>query len=563
MPKDGENDNIIHSDTECMRDVPIGNDDFMSIRDDDGYYVDKTKLIEDILGSRNTKVFLFTRPRRFGKTLNLSMLDAFFNLEYKGKAEKWFAGLKVSERKDLMAVANQDPVIFISLKDLDTKDFGQFLRDYSAKFQEVCLGFEYLRKWDTDSELKEKFELLYRGKADLAGLKRSIRDLSMALEAFHGRKVIVLIDEYDNPINGSYGRAVQEDILDFMKGLMSNSLKTNKSLRFGVVTGVMQIAKESIFSGINNLYVDNVLSTEFDEEYGFTENEVKEMLSYYGHPEKMDEVKEWYDGYRFGDADIYNPWSLLNYISRNFTPAPYWAGTSGNDILDTLVENADENTWQELIDLGNGCTISHYIEPTITMDDIGEGGESIYSVLVMSGYLNAIESDGLYDLSIPNNEMRGVYLKFLSKGMGTGADVYFRRVFDAMREGDVGNVETTLFDLLAKKIPFFAISKESDYQKILAVAAMCTQGKYVTTMEEESGNGRVDIKMVSKTSKYPHIVMELKKTDSNDPDIWSKEADDAIAQIREKKYHHGLSGKVLLYGICFHGKEVKVIMEEA
>ena len=309
--------------------------------------------------------------------------------------------------------------------------------------------------------------------------------------------------------------------------------------------------------------MDNVLSTKYDEEYGFTEGEVRDMLSYYGRPDRFDEVRDWYDGYRFGDAEIYNPWSVLNYVANGFRPAPYWAGTSGNDILTTLVENADEDTWQELADLGNGCTVSHCIEPTITMDDIGRSGESIYSVLVMSGYLNAIESDGLYDLSIPNNEMRGVFLKVISKDMAGGTDVHFRRVFDAMREGDVGKVERSLFDILAKKIPFFAISKESDYQKILAVAAMCTQGKYVTTMEEESGNGRVDVKMTSRTPRYPHIVMELKRTDSKDPDVWGREADDAVRQIREKRYHHGLSGRVLLYGICFHGKEAKVVLEEA
>ena len=289
------------------------------------------------------------------------------------------------------------------------------------------------------------------------------------------------------------------------------------------------------------------------------------MLSYYGHPEKMDEVKEWYDGYRFGDADIYNPWSLLNYIYRDFTPAPYWAGTSGNDILDTLVENADAGTWDNLTRLGNGETVTKVIKTTITMDDLNRYGDSVYSILVMSGYLNAIPKGRgkKCNLSIPNNEMREVYLDMMSDSLRNDSSDYFVDVFDSLREGDVEGVESNLFDLLSAKIPFFAISKESDYQKILAVAAMCTQGKYITTMEEESGNGRVDIKMVSKSLKYPHIVMELKKTDSNDSDVWVKEAEEAIVQIKERKYHHGLTGKVLLYGICFHGKEAKVVLEEA
>ena len=546
-----------------MRDAPIGNDDFKSLRENDGYYVDKTKLIEDILNSKNTKVFLFTRPRRFGKSLNMSMLDAFFNMKYGDRSDEWFQGLAISTKDDVMASANGNPVISISMKDLDTKDFGQFLNDYAAKFQEVCLGFEYLRNWESDSILKEKFELLYRGKADLTGLKRSIRDLSMMLEEYHGKKTIILIDEYDNPINGSFGKADQEKILDFMRDLMSSAMKSNDSLRFGVVTGVMQIAKESIFSGLNNLYVNNVLSTEFDEEYGFTESEVKEMLSYYGHPERFDEVKDWYDGYRFGNAEIYNPWSVLNYVANGFRPAPYWAGTSGNDILDTLLENADPATWDELAELGNGGRVRKRIVTTVSTADIGVKNNAIYSILVMTGYLNAVGSDGFYELSIPNNEMRDVYLNAISDRLSCDAGLYFRHVFDAMRDADAEKVERSLFDMLSEKIPFFAISKESDYQKILAVAAMCTQGKYVTTMEEESGNGRVDIKMVSKTSGYPHIVMELKRTDSKDPDTWGREAEDAVLQIRERRYHHGLSGRVLLYGICFHGKEATVKVEEA
>ncbi len=545
---------------EIMKDVPIGNDDFKDLRDNDGYYVDKTKLIEEILSRRNTKVFLFTRPRRFGKTLNMSMLDAFFNMKYKGRAEAWFKDLRISRRKDLMAKANDNPVISISLKGLEAESYERFERLTKNKLKRLYGPYSDLRNSDRLTGL-QKSNLVQVLDDDFGNIDptEAIFNLSEILYAEYGKKCIILIDEYDSPMNNAYGTDVQDRIVSFMRGLMTNALKTNEYLDFGVVTGVMQVAKESIFSGLNNLYVNNVLSTDFDEEYGFTESEVREMLSYYGHPEKFEEVKDWYDGYRFGNAEIYNPWSLLNYVAKGFRPAPYWAGTSGNDIIDKLVENSDDDTWEKLIALGNGNSIEEQIIPTVTIRDIGERGSAIYSVLVMSGYLNAVESGDLYDLSIPNNEMRSIYLTAISDRLSTDSGVYFKRVFDAMREAKTENVESTLFDLMAKKIPFFAISKESDYQKILAVAAMCTQGKYNTTMEEESGNGRVDIKMVSKDNRCPHIVMELKRTDSNDPAVWKKEAEDAISQILDKKYHHGLTGRILLYGICFHGKKATAV----
>ena len=547
-----------------MRSVPIGNDDFKDLRENDGYYVDKTKLIVDILANGSTKVFLFARPRRFGKTLNMSMLDAFFNIDYKGSSRQWFDGLSVSARGDIMALANDNPVISISMKGLETDSFDRFLRLVKNKIKKLYGPYSDLRGSDRLTEL-QKSNLVQVLDEDFGTVDptEALMNLSEILCAEYGRKCIILIDEYDNPINNSYGNDIQDEVLAFMRGLMTNAMKSNESLRFGVVTGVMQLAKESIFSGLNNLYVNNVLSEDFDEEYGFTEQEVREMLSYYGHPDKFDEVKEWYDGYRFGKAEIYNPWSVLNYIAKGFKPAPYWAGTSGNDIIDTLVGNADEDTWSNLAILGNGGTVRKHIEPTVTMDDIGEKNSAIYSILVMAGYLNAVESAGLYELSIPNNEMRGVYLSAISNEVCEDSGVYFSRVFDAMQTADPGKVEVALFDMLSERIPFFAISRESDYQKILAVAAMCTQGRYATTLESESGNGRVDIMMVSRDRRCPHIVIELKKTDSDDASVWEREARAAIAQIRDREYHRGLSGRVLLYGICFHGKKARVIVEES
>ena len=546
-----------------MKGIPYGIDDFKELRDNDGYFVDKTVLIEDIVRDKTTKVFLFTRPRRFGKSLNMSMIDAFFNLNYAGKSQKWFEGLRIYENKELMAMANQDPVIFLNMKNSIVNDYDSFRKRMAEIVRDLYDEYPYLAESDRLNEKKRSdYKAVINWDYSRISLESTLSNLIEMLKMHHGREVIVLIDEYDNPIQRTYGKDFQKDIITFMRDFMSPALKSNQSLKFGVVTGVMQIAKESIFSGLNNLYVNNVLSEDFDECYGFTESEVKEMLSYYGHPEKFDECKEWYDGYRFGNAEVYNPWSVINYVKKRFEPAAYWGGTSGNDIIETLISNADNETWKDITELGNGGTIVKQIEPTVTMDDIGHGGDAIYSVLVMSGYLNAVADGKKYALTIPNNEMRSVYLKMMVNSFRKDSETYFLDVFDALREGDIQNVEKKLFDLLDNKIPFFAISEESDYQKILAISAMCTQGKYVTTMESESGNGRVDVKMTSKDVRCPHIVMELKKTKSDSPDVWQSEAEGALQQIKDRKYHNGLTGRILLYGICFHGKEAKVIMEE-
>ena len=275
-----------------MRGVPIGNDDFKDIRENDLYYVDKTGLIEEIVSDRNIKVFLFTRPRRFGKTLNMSMVDAFFNLEYKGNS--WFNGLRVLSSPECVGMMNQNPVITISLKNLNKSHYDKFLADYREKIRRVSRQYEYLL--NEKSGISDIVGRMISGDMSEASMKTSLLDLSEALYRHHGKKVIVLIDEYDDAINGSYGNEANEDILEFIRDLLGNTLKGNGCLRFGVVTGVMQIAKESIFSGLNNLHVNNIFDPQYDERFGFTESEVMDMLSYYGHPEKLAEVREWYDG---------------------------------------------------------------------------------------------------------------------------------------------------------------------------------------------------------------------------------------------------------------------------
>jgi len=544
-----------------MKPLSLSFDDFKNLRDNDRYYVDKTGLIGDIING-NAQVYLFTRPRRFGKTLNLSMLDAFFNLEYRGISARWFEGLEISEHEDLMAMANDSPVIMMSLKGMDSNDFDIFVKDFRSKMEAVSRRFFYLVNWDKELPIKRKIRNLIDGTADLSDLKSSLADLSEALEEYHGKKVIILIDEYDDPINRSFGKDTQEKIIEFMRGLVSGAMKTNSHLRFGVVTGIMQIAKESIFSGLNNLYINNVFSTDFDECFGFTESEVKEMITYYGRPEKMDEVREWYDGYRFGGVDVYNPWSVLRYIDSGFVPEKYWAGTSGNMIIPRLLDVADEDAMEDLRTLSSGGSIEKDMDPYIVFADMEKNRRSLYSVMVMSGYLKASRTLDGYALSIPNKEMFKVYSGMFLDSVGL--DDYgpsIRKLIRAMQNGDTEGMGTGLQDLMKATVSAKILDSEHAYQTYLIGLTMGFFSDYEIYGDTlESGDGFADIIFKRKKGHGVNMVIEIKRSGS-DKDL-EKDAQIAMDQILQKDYAHGLQGRTILYGMSFHSKKPYIISKE-
>ena len=544
-------------DDTIMKSVPIGIDDFKELRENDGYFVDKTVLIEDIISKKNTKVFLFTRPRRFGKSLNMSMIDAFFNLKYNGNT--WFDGLKISDSERCSGEKNKYPAILISLKGLESDDYETFVEEFRARIVDVFAKFDYLLDSDLNRNLLEVFRRNSEGTSSETDLKNSLMNLTRLLEAYHHEKVIVLIDEYDNPIQHSYGMESQDKIIDFMRGLMINALKTNESLKFGVVTGVMQIAKESIFSGLNNLYVNNIFDRDFDECYGFTEDEVKEMLSYYRHPEKFDECKEWYDGYVFGNAEVYNPWSVINYVNSGFEPKRYWAGTSGNDVIKTLLQCADDDVWDDLERLSKGEVVNKRLNPYIVYERIENNPGSIYSLMAMSGYLKAKETDYGYDLSIPNKEMFEVYSEMIM-GLYGGNDMAgtVLDLFKAMQKNDTDSMERMIHDLMKTTISSKVLDNEHSYQAYLIGMMMGFCGNYEIYGDTlESGDGFADIIFRKKKGPGCNLVLELKKSGSED-DL-QKDAERAMQQILDKDYAHSLEGKTLLYGISFHSKKPYII----
>ena len=546
-----------------MNGIPIGVQDFIKIREKGLYYVDKSRLISEILDRRGTEVFQFNRPRRFGKSTNLSMLDAYFNKDYSGN--DWFDELEISELRPSDPEKNAHPVLHLDLKDLGNGDYDVFLRRLSRKVSDLCMDFLYLEDSDRLNDVqKERFDSYYRGRADPYDLSSCLRDISSMLSIHHGTEVIILIDEYDDPLNRAYGKDDQRQILDFIRDMLSAGLKGNGSLDFAVVTGVMHIARESLFSGFNNASINNVLSTDMDEMFGFTSEEVQRICSDFGRPDRFGEAREWYDGYHFGDADVYNPWSIMNYVGSGFKPDGYWTGTSGNSIIEDLLSSADGGMCDMLVELGSGGTVTAEIDPMVTYADISELGEGTMTVLVLSGYLTAYPVGGVYSLRIPNREMFAMYADILVKGLGrSGAGKPVRTLSRALLDGDVGSLGRCMEDLLKSVVSGRVLDNEHSYQAFVAGLFTSLLGSYRITADFESGDGYHDIRMERLAGSGPNILMEFKRSGEGDPSEESMRglAEQALEQIRDRDYTHGLKGRTLLYGVAFDGKRPTIVSD--
>lgn len=536
-----------------MKDVPLGIDDFKKVRSIGAYYVDKTGLITDIVSRPGTEVFLFTRPRRFGKSMNLSMLDAFFAVDY--DSTKWFDGLKVMSDARCREKMNSHPVISLSLSGLDARNYDEFVSDLKENISDVCNRYDYLRNWETDSNYKRRFIDLLDGGFTDAELKRSLLVLSSALYRYHGQKTIILIDEYDKVINDSYGTDVHERILGFMRDFLSNALKGNDSLEFGVMTGVMQIAKESIFSGLNNLYANNIFSKDFDEEFGFTEKEVAEILSHYEHQEKLGEVKEWYDGYRFGDADIYNPWSILNYVRNGFVTDPYWLN-QGNPalILESIGLNGP-NAMKVVTDLYNDGTVSMELNKNLALTEL-DSMNGLLSLMTGAGYLKAVPAEGdTYILSLVNKEVRNGFLKQLMEGHG--GTLRMNAVSEALLKGRPDDVRMELENSLGSQLDSKLTKDERYYQAFVLGLLNCLTSEYYIRSEYRGGNGYADIAVIPRNGKGPFAILELKdEIPKTSDDTMRKTADEALKQILDLRYYTDLHGLIRMYGIATRQTDV-------
>ena len=528
--------------------VMIGYSDFKEIRDEDGCYMDKTALIDSIRRMGN-KVYLFTRPRRFGKTLNMSMLDAYFNEKYKGNA--WFDGLRISELIPDDPMKNSCTVIFLSMKDLRSETYEGFLKMVGWKMSSVYGSFPELKDSSRLNDFQKAFyhDVGMRS-ADEEGLKCSLINLMEMLAAEHGHKVVLLIDEYDNAVNEAESDELRMRILGFMSTFLSSALKDNTSLDFAVVTGVMQIAKASIFSGVNNLYVNSVFDSGFDEFWGFTEDEVRALCADFGDASRFEEAKEWYDGYRFGNADVYNPWSVLNYIQSGFVPKPYWSNTSTNSILRTMYADMDMSRLKSLLDLcDEGLDVE--LDTSVTYRDSFQTERVLFSVMTMSGYLNAVHvEEDTYTVAIPNREVRKVLAKMLRSDID--ADIRgFRQFSNAVLKGDTGSMTDHLGKIL-RQGSYMNLKDENCYELVLMTVLYSISSDYRIRTESEEGNGRVDVILEPRRPGAVPMIMELKKSD-READL-EKDAAAGLAQIHEKRYYMGMTGTVMLYSISFWGK---------
>lgn len=522
------------------------------------YYVDKSLLIADILGTNDRGVYLFTRPRRFGKSTNISMLDAFLNIEYRGNT--WFDGLEISEHHEFDRYRNAFPVVYIDLKDVVADDFDGFLSRMRNVLRKTFSRFDYLLDSDAlRADEKAEVESVLSRTTNKDDMVFSVANLCSMLEKHHGCKVVVLIDEYDRAVTDTFGSELQRSIIGFLGGLMSSTLKSNGSLQMAYVTGVMQVAKAGMFSGVNNLQVDNILSKRSDERFGFTESDVQTVLRYYGHPEKMDEVRDWYDGYRFGDAEVYNPFSVMNYVSSGFLPQPYWANSGNDRPMRWMMERTDSRNVDAVADIVSGQHADADLHMDMTYEDMRTAKDSdLYSLMVMTGYLNAVPGeDGGFRVSVPNKEVMGMVDKVLKDTVPVD-DSLFREFAAATMNGDATTMESILSRLL-EGTSYFDLKDESDYK--LAVF-LCLHGiiwRYDVECERQRGNGRLDIMMRPRDGSVKPVIMELKLSSSDES--LDKDADDAIRQIRDRRYYNGMAGEVLLYGIAFHGVIPRVVSE--
>lgn len=545
-----------------MKLLPTGIENFKTMIDKSAYYVDKTNFIEDVL---NEQVVSYTRPRRFGKTLNMSMLYYFFSIKEKENAYL-FDGLNISKNKDALKHQNKYPTIFISLKEMKNLTFDAQISSFSNVIYELLeKNLEILSSDQLSDTTKDILYKLHNRSSSIEDLKISLRVITNALYTYYQQKVIFLIDEYDVPLQAAYQNNYYEEMVEFLRSVFSSALKTNDALEKGVMTGCLRISKESIFTGLNNFTAYSVLNNISSESFGFTELEVKQLLKDYNLSEKMDEVKEWYDGYQFGNKEIYNPWSTLIYVKNitqdvSFKPISFWANTSGNDIVVKYIQNGDKKLRKEFDVLISGQSLIKYIKPELTyreMDNIN----NIYSFLLLTGYLKVIKDRGenQYELVIPNKEVFEIYKQSFMSYFEDYTTSKKNELYQELVDGDAKKVNLLLNDILLRSISYFD-NQESFYHGFLVGLL----NDYEVLSNRESGNGRFDVCVLPENILGTVVLIECKHSISEDDLI--DDAKEGARQIVEQKYLEEHRFKkyenVIGYGISFYKKQCYVVKVE-
>ena len=550
--------------------LPIGISDYVRAQSD-YYYVDKTMLIKEFLDQKPL-VSLFTRPRRFGKTLNIDMLRVYFEMTDEDTS-KYFEDKNIWKcGKDYRLHQGKYPVIFLTFKDVKFDSWQATIEKIKSLLQE-----EYGRHQELLSSLKisdyekEYFNKVLSATENEVELSFSLEKLSKMLASHYDKAPIIIIDEYDTPIQEGYSKDFYDEIIGFMRNFFSGAFKDNKNLSYGFLTGILRIAQESIFSGLNNLTVNSVMDEAYDRYFGFTNEEVSEMLDYYGVTEKESELQEWYDGYLFGNEEIYNPWSVINYISKGCVPQAYWVNTGKNEILEDVLKVADEDITEKLYSLIRGDKVLARIDQNVVYRSLTDDPTNIYSLLLVAGYLKTtikeLQADGSYlcQVSIPNKEIASVYkseiLAHLMK-IGAVSRTTADKIAESLFLNDYVKLEKAISEYMDKTISFYDTASESFYHGMILGLISMMDNQYKIKSNRESGKGRFDIGLIPRDDKYPGMIMELKWKKNLDDDELTLLADEALCQIHSMEYDSEMKSegvkKILKFGIAFSGKRVCV-----
>ena len=541
-----------------MKRIGIGVSDFKHLIEEDFYYFDKTKFIDEIIKD-GAQVKLFTRPRRFGKTLNMSMLKYFFDIKGAEENRKLFKGLYI-EKTESYKEQGQYPVIFLSLKDLKARTWKEMqekivvtLSDFFSEYQYIL---EELNENDTN-----KFKKVLREEANLSNLGTILKFLTKILYEKYNKKIVVLVDEYDSPLVSAYINGYYEKAKNFFKTFYSSVLKDNNYLQMGVLTGIIRVIKAGIFSDLNNLRTYTILSDDYTDSYGLTEEEVEKSLKDYGIEAEISNVKDWYDGYKFGDSEVYNPWSILNFLQDKKLRA-YWVDTSGNDLINNVLKMKNKNIITALERLFNGEGLRQNISGTSDLSKILSDDE-IWELLLFSGYLTVEEkiNQDNYILRLPNKEVKSLFRKtFIETYIARGSKLSF--LMESLIENKIEDYEENLQEILLTSVSYNDTKKgnEAFYHGLIMGMGLYLEGEYITKSNIESGLGRYDFLIEPKNKSKRAFIMEFKSTDSIEKlEEISKEA---LKQIEDKKYDISLKQngikEITYIGIAFCGKEIKI-----
>lgn len=555
-------------DNEEKKPLPIGISDYVRAQSE-YYYVDKTLLIKDFL-DRKPLVSLFTRPRRFGKTLNMDMLRVFFEIS-KENTGKYFEDKAIWKcGEEYRSHQGKYPVIFLTFKDVKFDTWEATIDKIKGLLQEEYGRHQELLASDKLSAYeKEYFGRILDSSANEVELTSALERLSKMLTSHYGKAPIIIIDEYDTPIQEGYAKDFYEEIIGFMRNFFSGAFKDNKNLSYGFLTGILRIAQESIFSGLNNLTVNSVMDEEYDRYFGFTEDEVEQMLDYYGVSEKEAELKEWYDGYLFGKEEIYNPWSVINYISKGCIPQAYWVNTGKNEVLEDVLKVATDDITERLYSLLQGEKVIARIDQNVVYRSFTEDAANIYSLLLVAGYLKTpkkeLQGDGSYlcEVSIPNKEIAAVYKnEILSHLLQIGAisRTTANKIAESLYANDDRKLQGAIAEYMDKAISFYDAGTESFYHGLMLGLIALMDNRYKIKSNRESGDGRYDISMFPKEERNPGIIMELKWKKALSTEELDRLAEDAFAQIEDMRYDSEMKEEgikeILKFGIAFTGKKV-------